>query len=220
MACFRPEDPAAYAFEVNASVDGKRLELRIVSPVNPQPKPPTGDPTGDFREDIKAHLAEIAREAGFTQDFALRLRERDGTLGEPTIDRVQDVMDCFSGLAFEPNAAENTLTLHYAFGIDSMHFVTLEGTPCVVFGAKVTSQVPGSTEPSQADFATGASLALLSRVNLGEASAQASATEVTDPSGATAGQCTTPGLRNFCYPLPQESSTATHFFSIRVEKKR
>ena len=72
----------------------------------------------------------------------------------------------------------------------------------------------------QADFAEGASLALLSRVNLGEASAQASATEVIDPSGATAGQCTTPGLRYFRYPLPQESSTATHFFSIRVEKKR
>ena len=70
------------------------------------------------------------------------------------------------------------------------------------------------------DASRGASLALFSHANLGEASAQATATEVTDPSGATAGRCTTPGLRYFRYPLPQESSTATHFFSIRVEKNR
>lgn len=63
-------------------------------------------------------------------------------------------------------------------------------------------------------------LALLGRTALGEASAQASATEVTAPSGATAGQCTTPGLCYFRYPLPQGSSTDTHFFSIRVEKNR
>ncbi|MGN0856996.1 MAG: hypothetical protein ACI4QJ_06315 [Candidatus Spyradenecus sp.] len=43
---------------------------------------------------------------------------------------------------------------------------------------------------------------------------------MTDHSGATAGQCTTLGLRYFRYPLPLGSSTATHFFSIRVEKKR
>lgn len=216
IACFRPADPAAYAFEVTPSADGKRLELRTASPFNPQPKPPTGDPTGDFRSDIKAQLAEAARNAGFTQDFSLRMPERGGSFAEPSVDRVQEVMDCFSGLALEPNAAENTLTIHYDFGINSMAFVTLEGSPCVVFGAKVTSQVPGSAEPSQADFAEGASLALFGRTNLGEASAQATAVEVTDPSGTTAGQCTTPGQRYFRYPLPQDSST--RFFSIRVSR--
>ena len=216
MACFRPADPAAYAFEVTPSADGKRLELRTASPFNPQPKPPTDDPTGDFREDIKAQLAEAARNAGFTQDFSLRMPERGGSFAEPSVDRVHEVMDCFSGLALEPDTDENTLTIHYDFGINSMAFVTLEGTPCVVFGAKVTSQVPGSAEPSQADFAEGASLALFGRTNLGEASAQATATEVTDSSGTSAGQCPTPGQRYFRYPLPQGSGT--RFFSIRVSR--
>lgn len=219
MACFRPADPAAYAFEVTPSADGKRLELRTASPVNPQPKPPTGD-NGTFREDIKAQLAEAARNAGFKQDFTLQMRERDGTFAEPSVERVNGVMDCFSGLALEPNAAENTLTIHYDFGINSMTFVTLEGTPCVVFGAKVTSQVPGSAEPFQADFAEGVLFSLLGRTALAEASAQATATEVTDPSGTTAGQCTTPGQRYFRYALPQApaGSTPTHFFSIRVSR--
>ncbi|MGN1325644.1 MAG: hypothetical protein ACI4YA_04810, partial [Candidatus Spyradenecus sp.] len=85
-----------------------------------------------------------------------------------------------------------------------------------VFGAKVTSQVPGSAAPSQADFAEGATLALLGRTALDEASAQATAVEVTDPSGTTAGQCPTPGQRYFRYPLPQDSTT--RFFSIRVSR--
>ncbi len=215
MACFRPADSAVYAFEVTPSADGKRLELRTASPFNPQPKPPAGD-SGTFREDIKAQLAEAARAAGFTQDFTLQMRERGGSFAEPSVERVNGVMDCFSGLALEPNAAENTLTIHYNFGIDSMAFVTLEGTPCVVFGAKVTSQLPGSAEPSQADFAEGTTLALLRCANLGEESTQAEVVEVTDPSGTTAGQCSAPGQRYFRYTLPKTAST--HFFTLRISR--
>lgn len=214
MKCFRPES-AAYAFEVTQTADGKRLELRTASPVNPQPMPPAGD-SGTFRDDVREQLSQVAREAGFTQDFSLRLPERGGSFVEPSVDRVHEVMDCFSGLALEPNAAENTLTIHYDFGIDSMTFVTHDGTPCIVFGAKVTSQVPGSTEPSQADFAQGATLALLGRANLNEVSAQTTVVEVTDSTGSSAGQCTTLGQRYFRLPLGEAGTTA--FFTLQVTR--
>lgn len=220
MKCFRPEDTQAYGFEVKTNASTGRLELIVAAPTaNPQPEPPHGDPD-DFLDEVKSHLSNVAREAGFTENFSLRMRDRQGAFNEPDVAHVNDVMRCFTNLAIEPNADDKTLTIHYDFGIDSMNFIDYEGKPCVIFGAKVSSQLPNARSSSQADFAAGASLGLFVRQTVTAEGAEVGSTEVTDATGLTAGRCSTPGQRYFRFPLSNlgETGAGAQFFTIRVSR--
>lgn len=220
MKCFRPEDAQTYAFEVKTNATTGHLELVVAAPTaNPQPKPPQDD-TDAFLDDVQTHLSDIAREAGFTEDFTLRMRDKQGAVKEPDVAHVNDVMSCFTNLVIVPDATEKTLTIHYDFSIDSMNFIYYDGKRCVIFGAKVSSQAPNTRSSSQADFASGTSLGLFARQALTAEGTQVGATEVTDATGLTEGRCNTMGQRYFRLPLSNlgERGAGAHFFTIRVSR--
>ena len=215
MECFAPEAPERYAFSVREV--GTRLELVANPAANPRPRPPEGD-TGAFHPEVRDHLSTVAREAGFAQDFAVRLRQGGGTPREPKTEEVNDLLRCFNNLAVVPDVESNTLTVHVDFAIDTLRFVTVEDAPYLVFGARVASEPPaGRAVSAPVDFAPEARLSLHARAAMDQSPAELSGAEpVTDETGATLGACLTPGRRYFRVPLTAAGSTA--FFTLQVSR--
>ena len=215
MACFVPAEPERYAFEVQTQET--RLALVLKSPVDPRPLPPEGD-SGTFRDDVREQLSQVAREAGFTQDFSLRVRRGDGAEQLAPCEQVNSLLRCFDNLAITPNEANDALVVHYTFGINALRFTIVAGQPCVVFGARVESQAPaGRAAVASADFAEGCRFALKGRESLEDTPAERSgAVEVTDLYGQESGRCTTPGQRYFRLPL--EQGVGSTFFTLSVSR--